>query len=75
MAGLKTVPAYIYREGSAPEFRPRMRLANLFSPKGTVPVDKRFLGISPPIREPIEVELLGARGQSRSVPLGNVRLE
>lgn len=75
LAGLKTVPAYIYREGSAPEYRPRMRLANLFSPKDAVPINKRFLDIVPPIKVPIEVEPLGARGQARSVPLGNVRLE
>lgn len=75
LAGLKTVPAKIYREGRPPEYRPRMRLASLFSPKGTVPIDARFLRITPPIKEPIEVEPLGARAQPRSVPLADVRVE
>lgn len=72
-AGLKTVPAIIYREGRSPELRPRLRLANLFSPKDTVICNQRFLQIIPPIHEPIAVELLGARGQTRSVPLSRVR--
>jgi hypothetical protein len=72
-AGLKTVPAIVYREGQAPERRPRMRLASLFSPKETVVADRRSLGITPPIEEPISLEPLGARAQPRSVPLAKVR--
>lgn len=75
LAGLRTVPAIVHHEGRASEYRPRMRLASLFSPKDVVPIDARFLRITPPIKEPIEVQPLGARGQTRSVPLANVRLE
>lgn len=68
-AGLKTVPAIVYRAGWEPESRPYMRLASLFSPKDTVVSDLRFLRIVPPIKVPIAVEPLGVRGQPRSVPL------
>jgi hypothetical protein len=72
--GRRTVPAILYREGRKPEFLPRMRLAKLFSSKVTVPRDHRFLSIVPPIRDAIQVEFLGRRGQPRSVPLAKVRL-
>lgn len=73
-AGRKTVPAIVFREGQAPELRPRMPLASLYSPKDAVTYDLRFLQIVPPIDEPIKVEPLGARAQPRSVRLAAVRL-
>jgi hypothetical protein len=73
-AGRKTVPAIIYREGLPPEHRPRMRLANLFSPKESLLSDMRFFQIIPPVKEPISVEPLGARGQTRFIPLAKVRI-
>ena len=73
-AGLKTVPAILYREGRPPERRPRMRLAKLFSPKDSVDTNARFRQIVVPIEQPIAVEPLGARGQARSIPLAAVRL-
>ena len=73
-AGRKTVPAIIYRDGHRPELRPRMRLASLYSPKESIISDMRFFQIIPPIREPISVEPLGARGQTRSVPLAKIRI-
>jgi hypothetical protein len=73
-AGRKTVPAIIYQEGKAPKKRPRLRLSSLFASKATVELDLRFLRIEPPIFSPIEVEILGRRGQPRSVPLAKIRL-
>ena len=73
-AGRKTIPAVIYREGRKPEFRPRMRLDQLYSPKRSVDaVD--ITNIVPPIVVKIEVEPLGSRGQQSSVPLKDVVLE
>lgn len=72
--GRKTVPAFIYREGMRPEYRARMRLGQLYSPKDTVNDDDRFVLIVPPIRTPIEVEPLGAPNQTRAVPLARVQV-
>lgn len=73
-AGRKTVPAILYRDGQAPEHRPRVRLTSLFTSKKTVLRDHRYLRIVPPIGDPIEVEPLGARAQSKAMPLEAVRL-
>lgn len=69
----KTVPAIIYREGMEPEYRARMRLDQLYSPKTTVVDDARLARIMPPIENAIEVEPLGSRKQTYSVPLTKVR--
>lgn len=73
-AGRKTIPAVIYCEGYPPILHSRMRLSKLHSPKIAVEYDGRFAAIDLPIREPITVEPLGARGQQSSVPLARVRL-
>jgi hypothetical protein len=72
-AGQRTVGALILRPGKLPVLR-RVALDRLFSPKKRVEADARFQLIRPPIRIPIEVEPLGERGQSRSVPLAEVKL-
>jgi hypothetical protein len=66
-AGQRTIGALVLRPGKPPVLR---RLP----PKKRVELDARFQRIRPPIRNPIEVEPLGARGQSRSVPLAEVKL-
>jgi len=73
-AGRATIPATIHREGERPEYRPRMSLHLLYSPKTSIKRDARFLRIVPPIDEPIEIEPLDARWQPRSVPLERVRI-
>jgi hypothetical protein len=74
-AGRKTVPAIIFREGHTPQRRARMRLDSLFSFKATIDYDGRFVKIVPPIDEPITVEPIGARGQTKAlIPLMDVRL-
>lgn len=71
----KTVPAIIVREGHQSVLRPRLSLALLYSPRSTVKLEDRFYRITPPIKHPITVELLGSRAQSAlSVPLAKVRL-
>jgi hypothetical protein len=74
-AGRKTISAIIYREGKAPQKRPRMRLSQLHSPKHAVEMDDRYLSIELPLHEPITVEPLRARGQQSSTPLGKVILK
>jgi hypothetical protein len=73
-AGLKTVPAILYREGQAPEPR-RVRLTSLFTSKRTIARNPRFLGIVPPIEVPIAIEPVGARMQPKAVwPLLTVEI-
>src|SRR6185437_3680315 len=67
-AGLGEVPATIYRPGQAP-VTTTLKLDQLFSPKGSVSADARFLRIQPPIYTPIEVEPLGLSGQLPSIPI------
>jgi hypothetical protein len=71
----KTIPAIVFLgSGKKPVLRPRMSLVALFSPKPTIRLDERFTRILPPIFDPIEVELLGNRGQLPVLPLSKVRL-
>lgn len=51
-----------------PDRGERPRLVELFSPKGSVPLDARFLRIRPPI----EVEPRGLPGQLPLIPIFNV---
>lgn len=71
--GLDDVPATIVRSGQ-PDVTTRIPLNQLFSPKAEVPLDSRFLGIQPPIRQPVIVQPLGAPGQPSSIPLNQVRM-
>lgn len=73
-AGRRTIPAIVYREGYPPKLRRRLRLDCLWSGKTRVTQDLRFLRISPPILEPIEVEWLDARRQPKTIPLWRVVL-
>ena len=72
-SGRKTIRAVVYREGHAP-VRRRVRLSRLYSPKAEVKDDDRFWVIQPPILVSIDVEPLGTRAQTASVPLSRVRL-
>ena len=73
-AGRKTIPAHVHREGRKPEYHARLKIDQLYTSKRTVECDLRFLRIVPPITDPIEVEPLGARGQSSAIPLAAVRV-
>jgi hypothetical protein len=72
-AGQRTIGAIVHRAGKPSVLR-RVALDHLFSPKRRVEADARFQLIRPPIRTPIEIEPLGEPGQSRSVPLADVKL-
>ncbi len=74
--GRKTIRATLYREGQPPK-RCRVKLSDLYVPaaKAIVQRDARFLRITPPIHTPIEIEPIGQRGQTRAIPLAQVRLQ
>ena len=79
-AGLTDIPAIIVEQGK-PDVQTRISLAQLHSPKHTIPRDYRYiryteyptlvLKTEPP---PIVVERLGLPGQSPSVPIAQVTL-
>jgi hypothetical protein len=73
--GRKTIPAILHCEGLRSERWLRMPLDRLFTSKTMVARDERFLRIAPPIHTPIEIELLGERGQPASIPLSRVQLK
>jgi RHS repeat-associated protein len=73
MNGVGHISATIVRAGQA-DVHTTLRLEQLYSPKFSVPYDSRLFNIQPPIRIPIEVQLLGIPGQPASIPLNKVRI-
>ena|SRR5437899_5029426 len=79
-AGWRDLPA-IFKEQGKPDVLLRVPLDQLHSPKNCIPRDHRYIRFTeyptlvlqsqPP---PIEIELLGAPGQTASVPLRQVVL-
>jgi hypothetical protein len=72
-AGLTEIPGMVFEPGRPPVYL-MLKLVDLYSPKASTRGDTRFRRISPPIHTPIQVQALGAPGQTLSVPLKDVQV-
>jgi hypothetical protein len=77
-AGVTSIEAVVIVSGQ-PDVRITLNLDQLFSPKGTVAKDARYLRVEVAVKAGlplpcIEVQPLGAAGQGKAIPLASVQL-